>query len=146
MPDITGLARSIRLLRLFRYEQTDPGRYYAAVAEDAIQQVLGFCELDGRTVLDVGGGGGWFTEAFRARGARCCLLEPDLSELRSRSAAPAGAVIADGLRLPVADGAADVAFSSNVLEHVPEPMALIGEMIRATRRDGLIYLAFTSRY
>jgi SAM-dependent methyltransferase len=141
-----GLARSVRLVRLFRSEQADPEQYYAAIAEDAVGQVAGYCELSGRTVLDIGGGGGWFTAAFRARGARCCLLEPDLAELRQRKAVPAGAVLADGLLLPVRDGAADVAFSSNVLEHVPDPMRLIGEMIRVTRRDGLIYLAFTNWY
>jgi SAM-dependent methyltransferase len=141
-----GLGRSIRLLRLFRSEQADPELYYTVVAEDAVQQVAGYCELSGRTVLDVGGGGGWFTAAFRAQGARCYLFEPDSAELYSRKDPLAGAVIADGLRLPVRDGAADVAFSSNVLEHVPDPMRLIGEMIRVTRPDGLIYLAFTNWY
>jgi SAM-dependent methyltransferase len=146
MQDATGLGRSIRLLRQFRSEQGDPEHYYSIVAEDAVQQVLGYCELSGRTVVDVGGGGGWFTEAFRARGARCYLFEPDPAELLCREAALPGAVIADGLRLPVRDGAADVAFSSNVLEHVADPMRLIGELIRVTRPDGLIYLAFTNWY
>jgi SAM-dependent methyltransferase len=141
-----GLRRSIRLVRLFRSEQADPERYYAAIAEDAVAQVGGYCELSGRTVLDIGGGGGWFTAAFRAHGARCCLFEPDPAELRQRKAVTAGAVLADGLLLPVRDGAADVAFSSNVLEHVPDPMRLIGEMIRVTRSGGLIYLAFTNWY
>jgi SAM-dependent methyltransferase len=141
-----GLGRTIRLLRLFRSEQADPDRYYTVVADDAVRQVAGYCELPGRTVLDVGGGGGWFTDAFRASGARCCLFEPDRAELYSRPTPLAGAVLADGLRLPVRDGAADVAFSSNVLEHVPDPMRLISEMIRVTRPDGLIYLAFTNWY
>lgn len=146
MRDGTGLGRSVRLLRLFRSEQTDPERYYTVIAEDAIQQVLGYCELLGRTVVDIGGGGGWFTEAFRTHGATCWLFEPDPTELLRRKTALAGAVLADGLRLPVRDGAADVAFSSNVLEHVADPMRLIGEMIRVTRPDGLIYLAFTNWY
>lgn len=133
-------------MRLFRSEQADPEQYYAAIAEDAVAQVAAYCELSGRTVLDIGGGGGWFTAAFRARGARCCLLEPDPEELFRRPTAPAGAVLADGLQLPVRDRAADVAFSSNVLEHVPDPMRMIGEMIRVTKRDGLIYLAFTNWY
>ena len=60
--------------------------------------------------------------------------------------APAGAVIADGYWLPVRDGGADVAFSSNVLEHVPDPMGLIEEMIRVTRPGGLVYLSFTNWY
>lgn len=142
----TGLARSIRLFRLFLTEQSDPERYYASLAEDTVQQVAGYCELANRTVLDIGGGGGWFTAAFRAHGARCALFEPNPAELLSRKTAPASAVLADGLRLPVRDEAADVVFSSNVLEHVPDPMRMIGEMVRAARRGGLIYLAFTNWY
>jgi SAM-dependent methyltransferase len=141
-----GIGRSVRLLRQFRSEQGDPELYYKIVADDAVRQVAGYCELAGRTVVDVGGGGGWFTAAFRDRGARCCLLEPDPAELHSRRVPLAGAVLADGLRLPVRDGAADVAFSSNVLEHVPDPLRLIAEMIRVTRPGGLIYLAFTNWY
>jgi SAM-dependent methyltransferase len=141
-----GLRRSIRLLRLFRSEQADPNLYYTIVADDAVQQVAAYCDLAGQTVLDIGGGGGWFTAAFRAQGARCYLFEPDPAELNSRQTPLTGVVLADGLRLPVRDGTADVAFSSNVLEHVPDPMQLIAEMIRVTRPDGLIYLAFTNWY
>jgi SAM-dependent methyltransferase len=141
-----GLVRSFRLFRLFLVEQTEPERFYASLAEDAIQQVAEYCELSGRTVVDVGGGGGWFTAAFRARGANCYLFEPDPAELRSREITQPGAVIADGYWLPVRDGAADVVFSSNVLEHVRDPMGLIEEMIRATRPEGLVYLAYTNWY
>jgi SAM-dependent methyltransferase len=145
-PAGSGLLRSVRLFRLFLAEQTDPERFYTSLAEDAVQQVAEFCDLTGRTVVDVGGGGGWFTEAFRARGAHSYLFEPDLTELNRRATVPAGAVVADGYWLPVRDGGADVVFSSNVLEHVPDPMGLIEEMIRATRPGGLVYLAYTNWY
>jgi SAM-dependent methyltransferase len=146
MLDETGLRRSVRLLRLFRSEQADPELYYAALADDTVRQAAGYCELAGRTVVDVGGGGGWFTSAFRARGANCLLCEPDPAELYSRETGPAGAVIADGFWLPLRDGTADLVFSSNVLEHVPEPVAFIEEMIRVTKPGGLVYLAFTNWY
>jgi SAM-dependent methyltransferase len=142
----SGLLRSVRLFRLFLAEQTDPETFYASLAEDAVRQVAEHAELDDRTVVDVGGGGGWFTAAFRAHGANCYLFEPDPAELYLRTGAPAGAVVADGYWLPVRDGGADVAFSSNVLEHVPDPMGLIEEMIRATRPGGLVYLSFTNWY
>jgi SAM-dependent methyltransferase len=142
----SGLLRSVRLFRLFLAEQADPEKFYASLAEDAVRQVAEHGELDGRTVVDVGGGGGWFTAAFRARGARCYLFEPDLAELRLRTAAPAGAVVADGYWLPVRAGHADVVFSSNVLEHVPDPMGLIEEMIRVTRPGGLVYVSYTNWY
>ena len=59
----SGLRRSIRLFRLFLAEQSDPEMFYASLAEDAVQQVAEHAELGGRTVVDVGGGGGWFTAA-----------------------------------------------------------------------------------
>jgi SAM-dependent methyltransferase len=138
----SGLLRSVRLFRLFLAEQTDPDAFYATLAEDAVRQVAEHAGLDNRTVVDVGGGGGWFTAAFRAHGAHCYLFEPDPAELRLRTAA----VVADGYWLPVRDGGADVTFSSNVLEHVSDPMGLIEEMIRVTRPGGLVYLSFCNWY
>jgi SAM-dependent methyltransferase len=141
-----GVSRSLRLFRLFLAEQSDPVRCYEGMAEDAARQAGDYLSLDGTTVLDVGGGPGHFTAAFRARGAACVLVEPDLTELRSRGAAPAGAVIGDGLALPVRDGAAGLCFSANVLEHVPDPVQLINEMIRVTKPGGLVYLSYTNWY
>src|SRR5580704_14633618 len=144
----SGVRRSVRLFRLFLAEQNDPEAFYASLAADAVDQLTPHIDLAGRTVVDVGGGGGWFTGAFRARGAHCYLFEPDRAELGLRSGLgpPAGAVLADGYWLPVRDGGADVVFSSNVLEHVPDPIGLIEEMIRATRPGGLIYLSYTNWY
>jgi SAM-dependent methyltransferase len=156
----SGVRRSVRLFRLFLGEQTDPDAFYASLASDAVDQMAPHIDLAGRTVVDVGGGGGWFTAAFRARGAHCYLFEPDRAELGLRSELgspaplpagfpaplPAGAVLADGYWLPVRDGGADVVFSSNVLEHVPDPMGLIEEMIRVTRPGGLVYLSYCNWY
>jgi len=120
-----GLRRSVHLFRLFRKEQTDPESFYEGLAEDTVSQIEGYCELRGRTVVDVGGGPGHFTAVFRQRGAKCYLFEPDSAEMLSRGEAPSGAVIADGYWLPVRDGGADITLSSNVLEHVRDPLGLI---------------------
>jgi SAM-dependent methyltransferase len=141
-----GIARSIRLFRLFLREQTEPAAFYAGLAEDAADQLARHTELAGRIVVDVGGGAGHFTAAFRRRGAYCYLFEPDLAEMLLGGEAPPGAVMADGYWLPVADGSADICFSSNVLEHVPDPQGLIEELIRATKPGGLIFLSFTNWY
>jgi SAM-dependent methyltransferase len=149
VPKLAGpgtLARSVRLFRLFLLEQTYPDVFYSSLAEDAVNQVAEYADVAGKTVLDIGGGGGHFTAAFRSRGAICYLFEPDRAELLGRGDAPAGAILADGYWLPVADGGADICFSSNVLEHVADPVGLLEEMIRATRPGGLIYLSFTNWY
>ena len=160
-----GLRRSIELFRAFRVEQTDPDHFYRVQAADSIAQLRRYTPVAGRTVLDVGGGAGYFTEAFVSAGARCALVEPEAHPAgpdhdESDPAAPGGGVSAngggqetlhgapdadaarremhrqavragrlaphrtiagDGNVLPFADGAFDVAFSSNVLEHVPIP-------------------------
>jgi len=146
VPPPGTLARSVRLLRLFRLEQTHPDVFYSSLAEDAVNQVSEYADIAGQTVLDIGGGAGHFTAAFRARGANCYLFEPDRAELLSRGEVPAGAILANGYWLPAADGTADICFSSNVLEHVADPVGLLEEMIRATRPGGLIYLSFTNWY
>lgn len=141
-----SVRRSLALLRAFRREQTDPEHCYRLLAEDSAAQLERHLPLRGATVVDVGGGSGWCTEEFRRRGARSHLFEPDPRELHAGGRRPAAAVLADGYLLPVADGAADITFSSNVLEHVADPQTFLSEMVRVTRPGGLIYVSFTNWY
>lgn len=139
------MRRTAALFRAFRQESTEPESFYGLLASDAVDQVDRHLPVRGRVVVDVGGGGGHFTEEFRRRGAHGYLFEPDPDEMRSRSTAPPpGTVRADGYWLPLADGTADVCFSSNVLEHVPDPHTFLSEMVRVTRPGGLIYVSFTN--
>jgi SAM-dependent methyltransferase len=141
---VRGIARSVYLLRLFRLEQTQPEVFYRGVADDAADQLASYTDLAGQTIIDVGGGAGYFTAVFRSRGAHCFLFEPDGSELAGGGEDTQPAVLADGYWLPVADRGADICFSSNVLEHVDDPAGFIDEMIRVTRPGGLIYISFTN--
>ncbi|MFB8243558.1 class I SAM-dependent methyltransferase, partial [Streptomyces sp. NPDC055952] len=125
------------------HEQDDPAACYTLLARDAADQVEAYDgPVAGRTVVDVGGGSGYFTEEFRRRGAHAFLFEPDLAELGEEP--PGRAVVADGYLLPLRDGVADVTFSSNVLEHVADPGTFLSELARVTRPGGLIYVSFTN--
>ncbi|GAA1512128.1 class I SAM-dependent methyltransferase [Streptomyces albidochromogenes] len=139
-----SLRRSVTLFRAFLNEQSDPDHCYALLARDAADQLERYGPLAGRVVVDVGGGSGHFTEEFRRRGAHSYLFEPDVRELRGRTAR--GTVLADGYLLPLADGAADISFSSNVLEHVEDPGTFLSELVRVTAPGGLIYVSFTNWY
>jgi SAM-dependent methyltransferase len=139
-----GLARSVALFRAFRVEQSDPDRFYSLLARDTVRQVGRHVEVAGSTVLDVGGGPGWFADAFRAAGARYAGVDPDTHEIGARGSAPEGFLRASGLALPVADAAVDVCMSSNVLEHVPEPERMAREMLRVVRPGGLVWLSWTT--
>lgn len=138
------MKRSVSLFRAFMREQDDPEYCYTLLARDAVDQVeaYGGRPVDGLTVVDVGGGSGYFTEEFRRRGAQAYLFEPDLRELGTKP--PDGSVVADGYLLPLADGVADVTFTSNVLEHVADPPTFLSELARVTRPGGLIYVSFTN--
>jgi arabinofuranan 3-O-arabinosyltransferase len=48
-----------------------------------------------------------------------------------------------GTALPVRSGAVEVCYSSNVLEHVDAPEAMLDEMVRVTRPGGTVFVSFT---
>jgi len=142
------LARSVRLLGEFRFEQTDPPRFYGALADDTVALVTALVGGDpaGSTLLDVGGGPGYFASAFEAAGLQYVGVEPDASEMHAGPAGEPGAgrfVRASGMALPFADDSVDVCLSSNVAEHVPDPWRMGREMLRVTRPGGLVVLSYT---
>jgi arabinofuranan 3-O-arabinosyltransferase len=143
---ITGrpsLRRSVTLFRGFLVEQTDPDHFYSLLARDTVDQIRRYAAVRDRLVLDIGGGPGYFAEAFTAAGARYVGLDVDHAELLARRAAVPLAVVGDARRLPLGSGSVDLAVSSNVLEHLDRPWAMADEMVRVTRPGGLIYLSFT---
>ncbi len=146
------LARSLRLLGEFRFERRAPARFYGALAEDTATMVSDLwravhgTDPAGRTLLDVGGGPGYFADAFAARRVDYIGVEPDPREMH---AAPgrerrAGVFVrASGMALPFADASVDICLSSNVAEHVRRPWLLGAEMLRVTRPGGLAVLSYT---
>jgi len=142
-PAVTGgLRRSLRLLGAFRQEQSRPDRFYRTLAEDSVAQVSRYVDLRGARVLDVGGGPGWFADAFGRAGAEYLVVESDHHELTS--VVGGRAVAASGTALPFAPSSFDVCFSSNVLEHVASPWAFLDEQVRAVRPGGTVCCAFTN--
>lgn len=146
------LRRSVRLLSRFRFEQSAPARFYGALADDTVAMVADLWtgvtggSPAGRTVLDVGGGPGYFASAFERSGMRYVGVEPDPREMHAGPAGAPGAgafVRASGMALPFADSSVDICLSSNVAEHVRHPWRLGNEMLRVTRPGGLAVLSYT---
>ena len=145
------LSRSMRLLSEFRFEQTDPARFYTALAEDTAAMVGDLWHAthgepgSGRTLLDVGGGPGYFATAFEDAGFTYIGVEPDPAEMHAGPATGGTAtyVRASGMALPFADASVDVCLSSNVAEHVRQPWRLANEMLRVTKPGGLVVLSYT---
>jgi SAM-dependent methyltransferase len=142
------LPRSVSLLSDFRFEQSEPARFYGALARDTVELVsdLAWDSLDGALVLDVGGGPGYFEQAFDAHGAVYIPVEPDPSEAHAAGITSSRGLRGSGLALPIADGAVDVCLSSNVAEHVRDWQQMGAEMLRVTRPGGMVILSYTLWY
>jgi len=134
------LRRSVRLFRLFLREQSEPAVFYSAFADDSVAVLADLVDLDGRLVLDVGGGPGFFARSFVRAGASYVGVELDAA---GDSPAESYAVRGSGTALPLRTAAVDVTYCSNVLEHVQDGARLLEELVRVTRPGGTIFLSFT---
>lgn len=143
------LRRSWRLLRDFRFEQSHPEIFYGNLAEDTAGLIESLhrdttgSDLDGRLILDVGGGPGYFAAAFAERGASYLPVEPDVGEMAAAGIDLATAVRGSGTDLPFRDDTFDIVYSSNVAEHIPDPWRMGEEMLRVTRPGGIAVLSYT---
>jgi SAM-dependent methyltransferase len=101
-------------------------------------------------VVDVGCGSGRVLGFFAQRGLRCIGI--DRSRVSGGLAAERYSrpgVVADNVRLPFVDGAADVVISDGVIHHTDDPFASFSENCRILKPGGRMYLAVykpTGRY
>ncbi|MEV6493899.1 class I SAM-dependent methyltransferase [Actinoplanes sp. NPDC051633] len=146
-PHRATVRRSVTLFRAFLVEQTDPDRFYSLLAADSVRQLGSYVDLAGAAVLDVGGGPGYFATEFRRAGAAYLGIDPAVGDFAAGGAAArdmvSGMVRGSGTALPIRTGTVDVCYSSNVLEHVAEPEAMLDEMLRVTRPGGTVFVSFT---
>lgn len=138
------VARSWGLLQAFRHEQTEPERTYSVLASDMVEVLAEYRSLAGLVAVDVGGGPGYTAEALRTVGAHAFTVDPFEDELSLHGRRPIGAVVGDGLALPLADGSVDLACTLNALEHVGDPWGFLAELVRITRPNGLVFVGVTN--
>jgi ubiquinone/menaquinone biosynthesis C-methylase UbiE len=102
----------------------------------------------GSRVLDVGAGPARYRRLFD----HCEYKTQDFKKLTPEEAKWAGATdygdidyVSDISAIPVPDGSFDVVVCTEVLEHVPEPIAAVAEMSRVLRRGGRLLLTAPQR-
>jgi SAM-dependent methyltransferase len=142
-----GIARVRTLWRLAQRERTDPEPFYRLLAEEAADDLeRRHGPLAGQTIVDLGCGAGYYTDAFRARGAEVVPIDNDRAEMEAQGAMPDGALVADAGDLPLPDASVDGAFCSNLLEHTPDQAAVLAEIERTLRPGGWAYISWTNWY
>src|SRR4051794_2150874 len=110
------------LFKLWRSERDDPEPFYEALAGRTVD---GFpFSLDGRGVLDLGSGPGYFSRALERAGAWVVAVESASGAL---PATGVRAACADAEHLPFGPASFDGVFCSNMLEHTPSPALVFEE-------------------
>jgi SAM-dependent methyltransferase len=138
-----------------RYRRSWPRLVDEASRADKAGKVLAaLAAYDGRdlasaTCVDVGCGAGIIAAHLAGRLGRvvACDLDPDgVAFARERVARPnLTYLVADATRLPLADGAADVAICMHVYEHVGDAERLAVEIRRVLRPGGVCFFSGPNR-
>ena len=108
---------------------------------------LGKEDLKNKTLLDGGCGTGLFTKRAVERGAKVTSLDiaPKLVELTIKKCPTAKGVEGSLLELPFDDNTFDFVISSDVIEHTPDPLAAVKELIRVLKPGGKICITVPNR-
>lgn len=121
----------------------------ATIGEDIEFAVLDSVGLhDGAKVLDLGSGPGVTSLLVARRLPRATVIGVEPEDLLRNKAETliAGQGLAErcrflkgtGDRIPLADGTVDFSYARLLFQHLPNPLAVLGEMRRVTRRGGIV--------
>ena len=126
-PGRCGLSETLRLFtEEFPYERGPILDFVIGIAEQTPAETR---------VLDVGAGDAPYRELF----AHANYLTNDW-EGSEHAEAPRADIVASADDLPVADGSFELILCTQVLEHVPEPAAVLGECARILVSGGRLAL------
>jgi len=128
-----------------------PSYVWRAGQERRFQMTRHWVELAGKRVLDAGCGVGMYTAAFLRETPYVFGIEVEgeraveAREACDPSTGRPGVSQAVGEHLPFPDGAFDVVFSHEVLEHVDDDRACVVEIVRVVRPGGRIVVFVPNR-
>jgi 2-polyprenyl-6-hydroxyphenyl methylase / 3-demethylubiquinone-9 3-methyltransferase len=116
------------------------------------EYIGGRIQLGGAKVLDVGCGGGLLAEALAAAGASVTAIDlaPGMIEVARLHAAESKLAIdyrvADAAELArAAPGSFDAVTCMEMLEHVPDPAAMVATLAALTRPGGAVFVSTLNR-
>jgi glycosyltransferase involved in cell wall biosynthesis/SAM-dependent methyltransferase len=142
-PKGTPWRTKVELLGLFLREKHEPGPFYSRLADDWVGSIP--YRVDGRRILDLGSGTGEMAAALRRAGADVVAVDLDLAPVGATDPS-VGRSCADGARLPFRDATFDGVVCSNMLEHTPDPAAILHEVARVLAPGGWSWVSWTNWY
>jgi 2-polyprenyl-3-methyl-5-hydroxy-6-metoxy-1,4-benzoquinol methylase len=123
-------------------------RRKAAKILAVIRHALGRDDLSGLKALDVGCSAGFIADELALAGADTIgvdIDEPGLAKARARFGDHVEFRLADGQDMPIDTESMDVIVLNHVYEHVVDPNALVAEVRRVLKPNGVLYLGLGNR-
>ena len=146
-PRVPALRNDLSIYDAFAAHWWDGSQRWLRSLQNLVPARLAFfdrvADWRGASVLDLGCGGGFMSEALAKRGAAVTGVDPAASaiEIATRHAAaqtlPIRYVVASGERLPLPDHSMDYVVCVDVLEHVRDPGIVLDEIGRVLRPGGM---------
>jgi len=127
--------------------ETREGGFYDTLEKRALRRLVGPADVGDR-LLEVGAGTGWWSRFFSDMGFAVTGIDispPMIETARSKQIPRAVFRRADAHELPFEDGEFSCAAAITSLEFVRRPLEVIQEMIRCTKRSGILILGVLNR-
>jgi len=123
-------------------------RRKAAKIIAVLQHFLGRADLRGLRALDIGCSAGFISDELRLAGAQVIGLDidaPGLSRANGRFGDDVEFISASGDAMPILSQSVDIVVFNHIYEHVPDPDAVVAEIRRVLKDDGVVYLGMGNR-
>lgn len=123
-------------------------RQKAAKIIAVLRHFLGREDLTGLRALDIGCSTGFVSDELRKAGAKVTGLdidEPGLAAARERFGDEIEFVCAGGEEIPAPDKSFDIVIFNHIYEHVVDADAVMTDIRRVLRTDGVVYLGLGNR-
>lgn len=117
-----------------------------------LQYIRQAVSLQGKTILDIGCGGGLLSEALAREGAKVCALDMAEQAIQVAKEHASEQHLVIDYRLETVEqhaaqhqGHYDVITCMELLEHVPDPLSLLGACAAALKPGGQLFLSTLNR-
>lgn len=123
-------------------------RQKAAKILSVLRHFLGRADFTGLTALDIGCSTGFIADELHRAGARVTGMDiddPGLARARARFGADITFVHAAGEAIPMPAGSVDIVVFNHIYEHVVDADAVMADIRRVLRPDGVVYLGLGNR-
>jgi SAM-dependent methyltransferase len=134
------------MIRRFRLSLADPEgggeQFELGLAQRTVASFP--LPLAGRRVLDLGCGRGWYAPFLLEAGAEVVAIDQDPESVAQAATRAPEVLVADARATPFDDASFDGVLCSNLLEHTPEPEAVIEEIERVLAPGGWGYVSWTN--